>query len=680
MGGGADSIGRPTLAALGTAGAYFLTAEFCAQISFPSAPVSVLWAPNAIVLGALALAKPKHWWLYLAAVCAAHFAAQWAACPPGQVITQFFANAGVAVFGAVALRSAGDTVPSFDRLRATINLLVFGAFLGPLLTSLALSAMFVLLHLTDEFWLTTVARTATNAFAVLVLVPTISFGAQELRTRRVRINWLRVAEALALSAAIIVVATIVFVYSGGVSPSLLYAPVPLLLLATVRFGAVGVSGSLLLVAMVAAWGVLKHGGPFAYAEPVESALSFVFFLLLNAVSLLLLAGVLGERKAAITATQVSEQRRQQSDELYRAILATCENCIAVVDREGGVIELNETWRQRMGLDRSVPAITAPGANYFNCLDTWDSGGAARLLEPAVRAVLSGDEVKRRVEYSMQASDGSVRWIEHMIERLARPEGGVVIMISDITTQKSAELEAQARYQELTHLARVAAVGGISGAIAHELNQPLGAILGNAEAGLRLLTREKTGIDELRDIFRDIVENSVRAADVIERVRGLLRPGGTGVREPVNLSILVADVLRLVSNELARRRVHLRTDLPASLGLVEADPIQIQQVVLNLVMNACEALDMSPTPERRIVVNTVLSRRRREVELTVRDFGPGVPKAEIERVFLPFVTSKPAGLGLGLFISRRIIQSHRGRLWVEPAEPGSTFHMTLPLRD
>src|SRR5215471_16418733 len=130
MGSGADSMGRSLLAALVTAGAYFLTAELCARISFPSAPVSVLWAPNAIVMAALALAKPRHWWLYLAAVSVAHFAAQWPVWPPVQVITQFFANCGVALFGAAALRSAGETVLAFDRLRATINLLVFGAFVG----------------------------------------------------------------------------------------------------------------------------------------------------------------------------------------------------------------------------------------------------------------------------------------------------------------------------------------------------------------------------------------------------------------------------------------------------------------------------------------------------------------------------------------------------------------------
>ena len=673
-------MGRSSLAALATAGAYFLTAEFGARIAFPSAPVSVLWAPNAILLAALALAKPKHWWLYLAAVLVAHFAAQWPVLPLSQVITQFFANCGVALFGALALRRSGETGLAFDRLRVTINLLVFGAFLGPLLTSLAMSAVFVQIRLTDQFWLTTVARTATNAFAVLTLVPTIAAAARCLRANRIRMDWRRAIEALALSAAVIVVAAIVFVYVGGTSPSMLYAPFPLLLLATVRFGAVGVSGSMLLLAMVAALGVLEHGGPFVHNEPVESALSFVFFLLLNAVSLLLLAGVLGERKAAMAATAESEQRRRRSDDLYRAILATCENCIAVLDREGRIIDLNETWRLRMATDRGIPADTWLGANYFNCLDAWVHSVESRQIAPALHAVLSGGEVKRRVEYSVQASDEKVRWIEHTIEQLVHEEGGAVITIADITARKSAELEVQARYQELTHLSRVAAVGGLSGAIAHEINQPLGAILGNAEAGLRLLARGKTGAEDLRDIFRDIAENCGRASDVIGRVRELLRPGGTSVRESVNLSILVADVLRLVGNELVRRKVQLRANLPASLGLVQGDPVQIQQVVLNLVMNACDAMEANPAPQRRIMISTRLTRRRREVELIVRDFGPGVPPQDHRRVFLPFVTSKASGLGLGLFISRRIVDAHRGRLWVESAEPGSAFHVTLPLAD
>src|SRR5262249_37887833 len=135
------------------------TAELCSRVAFPSAPVSVLWAPNAILLAALALAKPKTWWLYLVTVFVAHFAAQWPVRPPAQVITQYFANCTLSLFGAAALRTGTGTALAFDRLRTTINLLVFGAFLGPLLTSLAMSAVFVQLRLTDQFWLTTVART-----------------------------------------------------------------------------------------------------------------------------------------------------------------------------------------------------------------------------------------------------------------------------------------------------------------------------------------------------------------------------------------------------------------------------------------------------------------------------------------------------------------------------------------
>ena len=317
-------------------------------------------------------------------------------------------------------------------------------------------------------------------------------------------------------------------------------------------------------------------------------------------------------------------------------------------------------------------------NYIDCLASWSRDLEGGQLVAALRAVLLGDGTKRRIEYSLEGRDGMC-WIEQTVERLGRPEGGAVITVSDITARKTAELDAQARYQELTHLARVAAVGGLSGAIAHELNQPLGAILGNAEAGLRLLTRERTSKRELRDIFRDIVENSGRASVVIQRVRQLLRPGVTPSRERLNLSILVADVLRLVHNELIRRKVQLRTDLPASLGLVEADPVQIQQVVLNLVMNACEAMEQNPAAQRRLVVTTQLGASN-EVEAVVRDFGRGVPPEDRHRMFMPFVTSKAAGLGLGLFISRRIVESHGGRLWHEAVDPGTAFHMALPLLD
>lgn len=672
------SLARCSLAALATAGAYFLTAELCARISFPSAPVSVLWAPNAILFAALTLVRVHRWWLFLVAVLVAHVLAQWPDLPSVRVIAQFIANCGVAVFGALALQGAGASALAFERLRTTINLLVFGAFVGPLLTSVALAAVFVACGLTTQFWLTTVVRTATNAFAVITVVPVIVLSAAALRSRRVRVSWRRVVEALALAAAIVFVGAIGFVYAGGTSPSLLYAPFPLLLLATVRFGALGVSGSMLLLAVVVACGLLAHGGPFVHAEPVDSALSVVLFLLLNAVSLFLLAGVLGERRAAIAARYASELQRRRSDELYKAILATCENCIVVLDRTGEIIEVNETWRQRMGNDPSIPAGALPGASYFDCLDAWNGGIESARVTAALRSVLTRDGAKRRIEYSVHTNEG-VRWIEQTLERLGRAEGGAVIIMTDVTVRKAAELDAQARYQELTHLARVAAVGGISGAIAHELNQPLGAILGNAEAGLRLLERERTRHVDLREILRDIAENSLRASEVVQRVRQLLRPGANPVREPLNLSILVADVLRLVNNELLRRKVQLRTDLPASLGLVEGDAVQIQQVILNLMMNACEAMEQNPASERRIVVMT----RRvssKEVAVTVRDFGHGLRAGDLHRVFMPFVTTKASGLGLGLFISRRIVEAHRGRLWCEPAEPGTAFHMALPLLD
>lgn len=678
MASGANSMGRRSLAALGTAGAYFLTAEFGAHISFPSAPVAVFWAPNAILLAVLALVRPRHWWLYLAAVFVAHFVAQWAEEPAAQVIVQFLANCGVALFGALALRMTGEVAPAFHRLRTTLNLLVFGALLGPLLTSLAMAAVFVGLGLTEQFWLTTVVRTATNAFAVLTLVPAICLTAEAVRSNRLRFDWRGVLEALALGVAVVLVGAVVFVHAGGTSPSLLYAPFPLLLLAAVRFGAFGVSGSMLLLTGVVAYGFIEHGGPFVHDEPVESALSVVLFLLLNAVSLLLLAGVLGERRAAIAATRESELRRHRSDERYRAILATCESCIAVLDRRGRIIEVNQTWQQRVGADASIPANAHSGMSYFDCLDSWSRNVEAAQIVAALRSVLLGDDTKRRIEYSVNGPDG-VRWIEQTAERLGRPEGGAVIMVADITARKTAELDAQASYQELTHLARVAAVGGLSGAIAHELNQPLGAILGNAEAGLRLLTHERTSDEELRDILRDIVENSGRASVVIERVRQLLRPGIAPNRERVNLSILVADVLRLVHNELIRRKVQLRADLPASLGLIDADAVQIQQVVLNLVMNACEAMEPNPPVERRLVVTTQRGPGN-EVKLTVRDFGRGVPVEDRHRMFMPFVTSKASGLGLGLFISRRIVESHHGRLWHEAADPGTVFHMALPLLD
>jgi C4-dicarboxylate-specific signal transduction histidine kinase len=251
--------------------------------------------------------------------------------------------------------------------------------------------------------------------------------------------------------------------------------------------------------------------------------------------------------------------------------------------------------------------------------------------------------------------------------------GVMI---DITARKEAELEIQQQRQMLTHLTRAATLGELSGALAHELNQPLTAILANAAAGLRLLEREPADLAEVREILRDILNDDRRAGDVIHRMRALLR-GSATPRQPLDVNEVTTEVLRLLQSELIISGVAVTAEMADALPRVEGDRVGLQQVLLNLILNACDAMRAEDPAARRITVTTSWDRNR-AVHVTIADCGSGLPAEDPERVFEPFFTTKTHGLGLGLVICRSIVAAHGGTLvgWNNP-DRGATFTVALP---
>lgn len=232
---------------------------------------------------------------------------------------------------------------------------------------------------------------------------------------------------------------------------------------------------------------------------------------------------------------------------------------------------------------------------------------------------------------------------------------------------------EGKRREVAHLGRVAAMGELSVSLAHEMNQPLGIILSNAQTAQRLLDRGNPDLAVLRGILDDIVAENIRAGEVIRRMRALLQRGESQHR-PLCLNEVVAEVLRLTRGLLADRGVVVETSLAAGLPRVSADRVQIQQVLLNLLLNACEAMDASPHAR---VVELSTHGEGRGVRLSVADHGRGLP-AEVEPLFQPFHTTKEQGLGMGLAICRSIAAAHHGELWAEPAAGGgAAFHLVLP---
>lgn len=283
------------------------------------------------------------------------------------------------------------------------------------------------------------------------------------------------------------------------------------------------------------------------------------------------------------------------------------------------------------------------------------------------------------EYRVVLPGGQERWVgtRGRVDVGAGGRGVVMRGVSfDLTRRKQAELELARQRDELAHLSRVTMLTELSGSIAHELNQPLAAILSNAQAALRFLAHDHPNLDEVREILQDIVKDDKRAGDIIQGLRLLLKKGEVR-HEPLDMNDIVRDVLTLMHGDMVRAGIRSIAELPPTLPTITGHRAQLAQVLLNLVLNGCEAMAGTAAADRRLVVTTDLAAGD-GLRVCVADQGPGIQPGDLERVFEPFVTTKTDGLGLGLAVCRKIIIAHGGRLWAaNNAGRGTSFFFTVP---
>ena len=299
----------------------------------------------------------------------------------------------------------------------------------------------------------------------------------------------------------------------------------------------------------------------------------------------------------------------------------------------------------------------------------------QLSEDALR---TGREIEN--QYRVLLPDGRVRWVTRLgrieFDADGKPlrERGILM---DISKGKHAELEAARQRHDLAHLARVTTLGELSSSLAHELTHPLASILSNAQAAQRFLAGDDVDLKEVSEILNDIVTEDERAGEVIHRLRSLLKKGEPQKYCDVNLNEVVQDVLKLVRNDLINQNVTAETDLAQNLPSIIGDRVQLQQVLLNLVLNACEAMADCASSERQLFIASKLEKSA--VQVSVTDRGGGIPEKKIEQVFERFFTTKKEGMGLGLSICRSIIDAHEGKIWAtNNADCGATFYFSLPI--
>jgi C4-dicarboxylate-specific signal transduction histidine kinase len=375
-------------------------------------------------------------------------------------------------------------------------------------------------------------------------------------------------------------------------------------------------------------------------------------------------------------------RRQRTERMLKNVTEslsftwrTTQLSMLEVDLNNAAVRTNENFHR---LARLPAATTLTLEALFATIHPDDR----RAFRNAIaRAVRSGKPVESELRLVPHESD--VRWIAvTLLAHTHDPPAhrGVNCLVAEITERKHIEAVVTEQRRQLAHLARVSLLGELSSALAHELNQPLTSILSNAEAGLFLIEEPHLDIQQLRDILRDIVRDDRRAGDVIGRMRALLTRGETELQR-VDVGQLIDGVLMLQHSDLIARNMRLVTRIAPPLPAIHADRVEMEQVLLNLVMNASEAMSGTPAADRMIEVEATVLPDTHEVRISVFDRGRGISPAHLERVFDPFFSTKRSGLGVGLAICRSIIAAHGGRIWATTSsgQPGgSSFHFTVPI--
>jgi C4-dicarboxylate-specific signal transduction histidine kinase len=286
-----------------------------------------------------------------------------------------------------------------------------------------------------------------------------------------------------------------------------------------------------------------------------------------------------------------------------------------------------------------------------------------------------------MELRLVSHEHTVHWITAKASAHRDSNGTLSRLVGyviDDTQKKLAEAESLEQQRQIMHLTRVAMMGDLSGALAHELQQPLTAILCNAQAGQLLAAQKHLNVEELREIFQEIIRDDTHAGEVIHHLRSHLMRGEMQL-ECLSLGELLREVLTLARGTLAKHNVQLDAHIDDGTPAVRGSRVEIQQLLLNLILNACEAMNANAAEDRRIEIVAVLDQARGFVRTSVLDCGRGIGHEPVERIFEPFFTTKKGGLGLGLAVCRSIISAHKGRLWAtNRADSGAAFHFTLPL--
>jgi two-component system, LuxR family, sensor kinase FixL len=635
-------------------------------LTFDPVPVSTLWPPNAIVLAALLLSPVRRWWLLLAVLFPVHMAAEYCLGVPLRMASLWYlSNVTEALLGAVLMLRILGRAPRFDRTRDVATFIAIAGILAPIVSSFVdVSFVWLADWRYTEFWYIWRTRTLSNSLAALIVAPLIVTCLHDgVGAFRRRPNTMHLLETSALLVGLCVASAFAFERSGSTEQSLLLAnaTLPFLMWAALRRGVSGLSLAVAIVAMFAILGLLSGRGPFTDDTPEAAVRAAQGFLFIIASSLMLLAASLAELREA---RAVAVRQAQSLD-------------LALEAAQMGMWEwdMRRNWITRRD---SSTETTRDGAPQLE-------GTMQDLLQHVhpedqpllTQAISDVSEQKGRgdVEFRLLRDDGTVRWIRTRGRVLCDASNNAIRMMGvylETTHCRSQEAQLVAQHEQIARLNKVSLLAELSAALAHEVKQPLTAILSNAQAACRLLDAAKTDKGELGAILADIIAEDRRATEVMQRLRSLFVRGALQ-SQPVDARDCIHEVLAMQRGYLIAHGVTMVVRPGVQVPAAMVDRVQLQQVLINLISNACDSMTAVPPESRLLQISDVA--RDGHVEIEVCDSGPGIVDTEV--IFRPFYTTKADGLGLGLAICRSIVAAHGGRLWAtnNPTR-GATLHVSL----
>jgi PAS domain S-box-containing protein len=363
--------------------------------------------------------------------------------------------------------------------------------------------------------------------------------------------------------------------------------------------------------------------------------------------------------------------RRQAEEKFRSALEFLPVAILMVDQHGRIVLANEQTERLFGYQRDE-LIAQPATMLVPQL----LGDSGAMPQSATLRIAHASTVGAPCDLFARRKDGTEFPVEAGLKTVRFEDDETVLAV---IIDKTERYELYQNRQQLAHLTRVSMMAQLAVSLAHELNQPLTSILGNTQAAQRFMATDPLDLAEVLEILKDIVQETNRASEIIRRIRTFLKKGEREIA-PLDPVAVIRDAVQLLQFDAIARGMRMSVHYDATPATVHGDKVQLQQVMLNLLLNAFDAMDGRPASDRMVAVSITLQSPQ-VVRVAVRDRGAGLPGDLLALIFNPFVTSKSQGLGLGLSISRTIIEMHGGRLWAENnTDQGATFYFTLPVGD